>query len=368
MRHGLEAQKGPAMRKAITCVVGMDLGDRWCVVGGIDLGTGEVLEHRRVRTDPESIERFFAAMPAPARVVLETGTHSPWISRCGERHGHQVLVAQARKLRAIWQSDRKSDDADVDILWQLGQAKPELLAPIRHRSARTQAHLSVLRLREQAVDTRTGLVSAARGTAKSMGYRLPACSPETFHRAAAEALPEELAPALRPLLGAVEALTATIREYDREVVRLCRQEYPTQTRRLLEVHGVGPLTALAFVLVIADPCRFPKSRQVGAYVGLVPRRDQSGDTDRQLPISKAGDRMLRRLLVQCAHHILGPFGKDCDLRRWGLSRVEVGGSARRKKTLVAVARRLAVMLHRLWIDDVAYEPLHRTPAPETAAA
>lgn len=356
------------MSKTITCVVGIDLGDRWSVVGGSDRATGEFLAHRRVRTTPDAMDELFAELPRPTRVVVETGTHSPWVSRLAERHGHEVLVAQARRLRAIWQNDRKSDDADADILWQLGDARPDLLHPIRHRRAKAQAHLSMLRMRERAVEGRTALTSAARGAAKAMGYRLPPCAPEAFHRKVAGHLPQELDPALRPLLGAIEALTKTIREYDREIVRLCQHEYHRETRRPLEVHGIGALTALAYVLVIDDPTRFRKSRGVGPYLGLVPRRDQSGDTDRQLPITKAGDRMLRRLLVQCAHFILGPFGQDSDLRRWGLARLESGGKSRRKRTVVAVARRLAVMLHRLWVDDAPYEPLRRSKVTEQAGA
>ena len=356
------------MKKTITYVVGIDLGDRWSVVGGIDLQTGEILPHRRVRTEPGAMDELFASLAAPARVVIETGTHSPWVSRVAERRGHDVLVAQARKLRAIWQNDRKSDDADVDILWQIGQVRPELLSPIRHRGEKSQRDLALLRLREQAVDTRTGLINAVRGTLKSLGYRAPGCAAERFHDRAAEELPDELGPTVLPLLAAIEQLSASIAVYDKLVRELLRGDYRAATRRSLEIHGVGPVTALAYALVIDDPGRFAKSRAVGAYLGLVPKRDQSGDGDRQLRISKAGDRMMRRLLVQCAHYILGPRGRDSDLRRWGLARMERGGKSGKKRALVGVARRLAVLLHRLWVDDAVYEPLRHAATIEATAA
>lgn len=356
------------MANRSTHVVGMDIGDRWSVVGGVERATGEVLPHRRIATTPEAMDEYFAGLPAKTLVALETGTHSPWIARITERHGHAPLVGQARKLRAIWQNDRKSDDADVDILWQIAAVSPELLAPIRHRREPAHIDLALLRLREQAVDARTGLINAVRGTLKSLGHRVPKSSTDSFHLKAAEGLPESLEGAVLPMLVAIEHLTTAIRCYDAQVERLAQDKYGAATRRMREVDGVGALTALAFALVIDDPTRFRKSREVGAYLGLVPRRDQSGDGDRQLPISKCGDRMMRRLLVQAAHHMLGPFGKDSDLRRFGLSRAERGGRSGKKRAIVAVARRLSVLLHRLWVDDRPYEPLRHAARAQAVAA
>ncbi len=345
------------MMNRSTHVVGIDLGDTRSVVAGVERATGEVLPHRRVATTPEAMDGLFAQLPANSLVALETGTHSPWIARIAERHGHTVLVAQARKLRAIWQSDRKSDDADADILCQIALASPALLSPIRHRREPAHTDLALLRLRAQVVEARTGLINSVRGTLKSLGHRAPKCSAASFHRKAAEGLPESLEGAVLPMLVAIEQLSVAIRCYDAQIERLAKDEHARATRRMLEVDGVGALTALAYVLVLDDPTRFRRSRDVGAYLGLVPRRDQSGESDRQLPISKSGDRLMRRLLVQAAHHILGPFGKDSDLRRWGLSHAERGGKSGKKRTIVAVARRLAVLLHRLWMDDRPYEPL-----------
>lgn len=301
----------------------------------------------------------------PLRVVIETGTHSNWVARLAMRHGHDVVVGQARRLRMIYENPTKSDAVDARMLAELGSTHPELLHPVKVRSETVQAHLAVLRARENLVTARTQLVNAARGLVKSLGHRLPACSTRTFPRAAWETCPKPLAPALRPLLASIAGLTRQIRAADREVSRLVREVYRRQTRRLLEVPGVGDLIALAFVLVVGDPGRFVRNRDVGAFLGLVPRRDQSGESDPQLPITKCGDAMLRRLLVQGAQYVLGPFGKDSDLKRWGLARVERGGRNAKRRAVVAVARRLSVLLLALWKSDASYEPL-RSPTPTAA--
>jgi transposase len=258
----------------------------------------------------------------------------------------------------INENPNKSDAVDARMLAELGSTHPDLLHPVRVRSEETSAHLARLRARENLVQARTQLVNAARGLVKALGHRLPKCSTESFPRKARAARPRILAPALDPMFVAIAQLTRQIRAMDRDIERLCRERYAKETARLLEVHGVGALTALAFVLVVGDAARFARARDVGAFLGLVPRRDQSSDGDPQLPITKCGDAMLRRLLVQGAHFILGPFGKDCDLRRWGLARSERGGKNAKRRTVVAVARRLAVLLLTLWKRDVAYEPLH----------
>jgi transposase len=342
------------MREAITGTLGLDLGDRRSYAYALDAATGEVLSKGWVKTSRQSFEEFFAGMP-PMRVVMETGSNSPWASRVAARHGHRVIVAQSRRLRAIYENPRKSDQVDAQMLAELGATRPSLLHPIRHRGEEAQAHLAVVRARDVVVTSRTQFVNAVRGLAKSMGYQLPRCSTESFHRKAWDEVPVELAPALRPLLLVIARLTRTIRRYEREISLLCRKH--KDATRLAEVAGVGNITALTYVLTIDDPRRFAKSREVGAYLGLVPRRDQSGGTERQLRISKTGDAALRRLLVCCAQQILGPFGADTDLRRWGLVKAERGGGNGKKRAVVAVARKLAVLLHRIWVSGEAYRPL-----------
>jgi transposase len=194
---------------------------------------------------------------------------------------------------------------------------------------------------------------------KSFGGRLPKCPAVSFHNKAAAHIPEALWAALGPILETIGSLTQRIREYDHRLEMVCQEHYP-ETELLREVKGVGVLTALTFVLTLEDPYRFEKSRSVGAYLGLVPARDQSGDRDPQRRISKEGDEMLRKLLVGSAHYILGPFGSDSDLRRHGEKIASRGGKNAKKRAAVAVARKLAVLLHSLWLSAEVYEPLRNT--------
>jgi transposase len=317
---------------------------------------GKVVEERRVRTTREGMEKMCGQWSDRRRVVMEAGTHSPWASRLIGGHGHEVVVANPRKVRLIFQTDKKQDKVDAEVLARLGRMDVKLLSPIRHRGERAQADLAVVRSRDCLVRSRTGMINHVRGVVKSMGYRLRTCSGASFHRQVLEQIPEELKPALGPVVEMIGRLTAEIAGYDREIERLCVQGYP-ETALLRQVKGVGAVTALSYVLGIEDPGRFERSRSVGAYLGLRPRVDQSGSSDRQLPISKAGDEFLRRLMVSCAHYILGPFGEDCDLRRKGEEIAARGGKNAKKRAVVAVARKLAVLLHRLWVTGEAYEPV-----------
>jgi len=200
------------------------------------------------------------------------------------------------------------------------------------------------------------LVNHVRGAVKSFGHRLPKCPARSFHKRAPEHIPEALLPALGPVLEQIGSLTQRIREYDRQLETVSEEHYP-ETQLLRQVEGIGPLTALTFVLTLEDPSRFEKSRSVSAYLGLVPSRDQSGDRDPQRRISKEGDEMLRKLLVGSAHYILDPFGKDSDLRRHGQKIASRGRKNAKKRAAVAVARKLAVLLHSLWISAEVCEPL-----------
>jgi transposase len=290
---------------------------------------------------------------------MEVGTHSRWASHLLEELGHEVLVANARKLRAIYDNPRKGDRADAETLARLARLDPNLLSPIHHRSPQAQADLAIIRSRDALVRSRTLLINHVRGIVKSSGSRLPSCSAESFSKKVEPSIPEPLRPALLPLVDTIGSLTQQIRACDRQIETLCQTQYP-ETRSLQQVSGVGPLTALAFVLTLEDPSRFAKSRHLGPALGLVPRRDQSGDRDPQLGITKSGDAFLRRLLVGSAHYVLGPFGPDCDLRRWGLQLAERGGKNAKKRAVVAVARKLAVLLHHLWKTHAIYDPFYRS--------
>ena len=293
--------------------IGVDVGDRYTHVHALGAG-GEVVRERRVRTTTAALGMVLTGLP-PSRVVLEAGPRSPWLSRLMADLGHEVVVANPRQVALIARSQRKTDRLDAAWLARLGRFDPELLAPIRHRSEASQHDLAVVRARDALVRTRTLLINHVRGAVKACGAALPSCTAAAFHRKAADHIPDGLRPALLTLVEAVGELTARIAAAGREIEALC--EAHSETAALRQVTGVGPITALTFVLTVEDPARFPKNREVGAYLGLVPRQRESGERAPQLGIAKSGDAGLRRLLVQAAHYILGPFGPDTDLRRWG---------------------------------------------------
>ena len=335
---------------------GMDLGDNYSHLCLIDTESGELIEESRLRTTPEAMRRRFDS-EQPLHVAIEVGTHSPWVSRLLDECGHEVLIANPRKTRLIYGERRKTDKLDAEKLARLARADPELLYPVEHRGRDSQAHLTVVHSREALVRSRTQMINHVRGTVKSFGYRLPKCSAPSFHKKVPGQLPSGLAEVLGPIVETVGSLTEKIKDYDRCIEELAAERYP-ETELLRQVSGVGSLTALTFVLTLEDPQRFAESRSVGAYLGLAPGTDQSGEQDPQKRISAEGDELLRRLLVNSAHYILGPFAPDSDLRRHGEKIAERGGKNAKKRAVVAVARKLSVLLHRLWVSGEVYEPLH----------
>ena len=353
MSHSLEVT---AVFPSVT--IGLDLGDRHSRVCVIDRA-GTVVEERMVATTPEALRRYFSERP-PARVVLEVGTHSPWVSRQLIDIGHEVYVANPSAMYGTRRRTKRNDRMDAAYLARLGRADVTLLHAIRHRGEHTQAHLAQVRARDQLVKSRTQLINHVRGAVKSVGHRLPASSADAFAKTAALHLPIALADALTPLLTMITTLTTQIRAFDRQLDHLAKTAYP-ETTRLQQITGVGPLTALAYVLLVDDPARFDTSRQAAAYFGLVPKLDESSQSTPQLRITKRGDALGRRYLVSAAHYILGPFGPACDLRRFGEALMIRGGPNAKKRAVVAVARKLAVLLHALWRTGTDYQPA-RLPA------
>jgi len=343
--------------------IGLDTGDRSSRYSVLNAG-GEIVEEGEVASTRKSMTHVFGQAER-CRIALEVGTHSPWLSRWLERMGHEVIVANARQVKLISASSRKDDRLDARTLAQLARVDPRLLRPIRHRSEKAQGHLTVIRVRAALVDARTSLVNAARGLVKAQGERLPSCDTDQMGVERMQKLPAGLRQALEPLLAEVESLTEKIKACDAKIEQIARTEYP-ETALLKQVSGVGTLIALTFVLTVEDRERFRKSRDVGCYVGLRPRRSESGERQPQLGISKEGDLYLRKMLVQGAHCILSHRGPDSDLRRWGLRLAERGGKNAKKRALVAVARKLAILLHRLWVNGEVYEPL-RNSQPARAA-
>lgn len=330
--------------------IGIDLGDkisRYCVVDH----NGTVVEEGSFRNQASSIERHFAG--SPCRVALEAGAQSAWISRELKRLGHQVIVAHARELKWITQSDTKNDPVDARKLALLARADLKLLRPVEHRTAEQQAELGVLRARDAMVRARTLLINTARGIAKGFGVRLPKSITATFGARARAAAPQ-LTAALGGLLEQIDALSRQVAEADQSIARMA--EAHPEVARLAKIPGVGALTGLAFVLTLGRAERFAHSRDAAAYLGLRPRQRQSGARDPQLGITKSGDAYVRRLLVQCAHYIVGPFGPDSALRRWGLAKGLGGGKRVALRAIIGVARKLAVLLHRLWSTGQDYKP------------
>ena len=341
------------MEKHIT--IGMDLGDKnhIAVVLGHD---GNEIECIQLKNNKIFLGQFFRRYKA-ATVAIEAGTHSPWISRLLEELGCRVYVGNPYKLRMIWDSTDKSDERDARMLAMVCRLEPRLLWPIHHRSESAHNDLEMIKARNMLVQTRTKLINHVRSVVKATGQRLPKCSAASFAGRAINLLDKSLLPALEPLIDTVADISDRIKKLDKRIDNLAVERYP-ETEVLQQVGGVGALTALAYVLTIEDPSRFTKSRMVGAYLGLTPRRDQSGDIDKQLPITKAGNGYLRKLLVGCAHYIIGPFGPECDLKRHGLKIAARGGKNARKRAAVAVARKLSVLLHSLWTNGQKYEPLY----------
>src|ERR1700751_345027 len=277
-------ERRPAMKKISTVqvfsneifkeqklTIGVDLGDRWSFYCVLD-EAAKILLEQKVPTTPEALKQTFAKIPR-SLLAMETGTHSPWVSRLLTELGYQVIVAHAQKVQLISKSNRKDDRHDARTLARLARIDPELLGPVRHRSAQAQLHLTVIRARAELVSARTALVNAARGLVKSYGQRLPKCGTYQVSEKLAEGLRAELREVVEPLLKEIESLNERIKEYDERMEKIAKDVYP-EVSLLKQVKGVGTQIALTYVLTIEDPLRFLKSREVGCFLGLKPgRRD-----------------------------------------------------------------------------------------------
>jgi transposase len=357
MKRTRKSEKACAEEKL---TVGIDIGDKYSHYCVLD-ESGDVVEEGRIRTTPAAFTAHFEDRKA-SRIAIETGTHSAWINELLLTFSHEVLVASTRDIPSISASDNKSDPNDAEKLARFARFDPKLLHPIQHRNLEMQADLTVIRARAKLVEVRTTLINTVRSIVKGFGHRVPKCVADSFHNRGKEAMPACVSQTLQPILGLIERVNKEITAYDSSIEELCRSKYP-QTSTLRTIPGVGPIASLTFVLTIADENRFLRSRDVGAYLGLRPKRSQSGDRDPQLRITKAGDTYLRKVLIQCSHYILGPHGADSALKRWGTGLAARGGPSAKRRAIVAVARKLAVLLHRLWVTGRQYRPF-----PESAVA
>jgi transposase len=342
-------------------VFGLDLGDR---SSDLSFFKGDKIVHETLPTSIEEIRRRFKEEPT-SRVILEAGSQSHWIVWELESLGHETVVAHPRRLRALFQAGQKTDRSDSEWLLRLGASDLGLITPIRVRSRGRQGDLAVLRSRNALCRMRVHAIQAVRGMCKTFGMQLPRCSTDCFARKAAPSIPCELHTACQPLLVQIQSLTESLRRIDRTLERIRKTRYP-ETETLMQIQTVGSLTSLTFVLTLQDSARFVSSRDVGPFLGLVPRKRASGARDPELGITKTGDVEMRRLLVLRSHYIISSRGEDCDLKRWGLMLAARGGKNAKKRAIIAVARRLAVLMHRLWVTGEVYEPLRQ--AERQAAA
>jgi transposase len=343
--------------------VGLDLGDRtsrYCILAE----AGEKVSEGQLPTTQAGLSSLFAKMPS-SRIALEVGTHSPWVSRHLAGMGHEVIVANSHKVKLITQSVHKNDRIDAEQLARLARVDPKLLSPIRHRGPEGQADLAVIRARAELMETRTGLINCARGLVKPMGERLKKCDADQVKESLGEGLSEAAQTVIGPLLKSVESISQQIGEYDEKIEAIAKR-YP-EVELLTPIYGVGRLIALTYILTLEDAGRFAHSRDVGPYLGLKPKERDSGDSHPQLGITKTGDGLLRSLLVQGAHCMLRKGAPDSDLRAWGLGKMKSGGKNAKKRAIVAVARKLAVLMHALWSTGEVYDPLYNRQAEAAAS-
>lgn len=350
-----------------TSIIGIDLGDKSHETCRLN-DDGDIEERSTVLNHRDDLIAFSRANRG-AILIMEAGTHSPWISRLFQERKHKVIVANPRKLRAIYEADNKNDQRDAEMLARIGRFDRNLLYGIEHKSEAHQRALKIIDARDALVAARVKLVNHVRGSLKSLGIFLPiGCSTEAFARKATEALSPEDYALVKPVLEVIAEISARIKAEDKHIDAMIEEDYP-QAQKLMTIPGVGPITALAFVLIISSPDRFAKARDVGPFLGLVPGRDQSGDSDRPMRITKAGDRMLRRLLVSCAQYTLGQFGPPSALKATGQKTADKGAKVAKKKAVVKTARKLAVMMLALWKDPEAeYQPFPGKSIEEELAA
>ncbi len=342
-------------RKSEKVYIGMDVSQKTIEMYAV-CGDKKAADIPKIETNKEAIGTFLNELPDPSRVciVMETGTHSGWMSRYIESRGFEVIVAHARDLALIYCSDKKNDKIDAEKLARLAQADKSLLHPIQHMSEERQRDLTVLKSRELLVAQRTKIVNSIRGQLRSLGYSDKGFTVENMKNAY-DLLPDEIKDLFAPLLQSLNMISHGIKTYDQKINQLCKKYSATKIVR--QITGIGPIISLAFVLIVGNPKRFRNISSISSYFGLAPKQDQSGETDKQLSISKSGNKLMRRLLVQGSQYIMGSFGPDCDLRRFGERIAARGGPIAKRKAKVAVARKLAtVMLTRWKTPDIAYDP------------
>jgi len=356
-------QEGTAMKEHIT--IGMDMGDKNHKAVALG-GDGRESRREEVANTREAMAAFLGGFPG-ATLAIETGTHCRWVCALASGMGLKVLVANARKVALITRNSRKSDWNDAAMLADIAYAKPSLLRPVSLRGAADQRLMRLAKGRDALVRCRTAIVNQVRGFCKAEGVRLRACSPEAFPSLRGD-IPEEAADVSAHLLATIKFLNGKIKRYDRILEKALGRLRGEDADIVTQIPGVGTVTAAVFLAAIGDAGSFGgDARAAGPFLGLVPKSGQSGDKDPQLRISKEGNSLARRTLVNSASHIMGPFGKDSDLRRHGMRIAARGGKNAKKRARVAVARRLAVTMLAMLRDRSDYRPIAEGSPPEWGA-
>jgi transposase len=346
--------------------IGLDLGDTKSTLCVLD-PKGAIISRDEISTTRAALKTKFGSMQR-ARIVLEACGQSTWIARLLESFGHEVYVANPRQLHLISKSVKKTDRNDAHLLARIGRLDLGLLQPTHLRNQSSIEARTVLSARRNLVQVRTRLVNSVRASAKGYGQKLKTCGSDNFAAIATQGLSPDLRVLLQPQLDTLVFLQQQIERYDEEIAKLGQDRFP-QTQLLRAIYGVGPQVALAFVAAIDDPQRFARSRDVGPYLGLTPRRDQSGDSDPKLRISKHGDGDMRSLLVSAATHVLRKNAPDTDLKRFGLRIQGPSPTPRnRARARIAVARKLAVLMHRLLRNGEVYEANYELTREQRAVA
>jgi transposase len=335
---------------------GIDLHDRNSEICILD-ENGEVMERTRVTTTRTALRRFFSRRP-PMRVAMEACGFSPWVSRLVAKCDHEVVVCNARRVRLIAESTLKNDKVDAEVLARLVRIDPEFLRPIQHRSEEAQRLRAKLLVRRSLVDARTGWINRVRGILRGFGYRVAGKNADTFvERVDLMKLPAELREVVEPLLEQIDLVSGEIERRNEDLEEVAARI--PEVAHLSEIPGVGLIVALFFVLTIDDPGRFPKSRDVGAFLGLRPSMRESAASTKYGRITKEGDSEMRRLLVQAAHGMMNTK-KDCALKQWATA---VAARRGKSKAAVALGRKLGVLMHHLWVTG---EPFVAFPEQRTA--
>lgn len=346
--------------------IGLDLGNTFNKAVGLDAG-GRVLFQEDLRNDPEAMEAFFNAHPG-ATVGMETGTHCRWIAALAAACGCEPVVGNARQLRLVFKSSRKNDWKDALKIAQICRADKSLFHPVTLRDDEHHRLYQLVRQRALLVGQRTQLVNAVRGFCKAGGVRLPKCDARSFASRAASLLPEGTRRDLKPLLDALAGLAAQIAAADAILEEYLDKHFPRESALLQTVPCVGPVTGAAFIALVPDPHRFRSAREAGPYFGLVPKQDQSGETDRPCEITREGNMLMRTMLVNVANLILRDAAPDTALKRFGLRLCgRGGGKVARRKAKVALARKLAVVMLAMLRSGEPFRMAEAAPQPDGAA-